>query len=81
MGNTDVGTIAVTPREQPGEALSRLIREQGRKQVWIAEQLGVDRAVIGRLIRGERELTVREAARLADIFGVPLHTFVPEPAA
>ncbi|MBI5289922.1 MAG: helix-turn-helix transcriptional regulator [Chloroflexi bacterium] len=63
--------------EEAGTALGRLIREQGRLKGWVAEQLGIGPERLSRLISGERELTLREAARLAEIFGVAIETFVP----
>lgn len=63
--------------EEAGTALGRLIREQGRLKGWVAEQLGIGPERLSRLISGERELTLREAARLAEIFGVEITVFVP----
>ncbi len=63
--------------EEAGTALARLIREQGRLKGWVAEQLGIPPERLSRLISGERELKVSEAARLAEIFGVGIETFVP----
>jgi len=60
--------------------LSRLIREQGRKQYWVAEQMGWSRQLLQRVIQGERELTASEVVKLADLFSVPVSTFLPEVA-
>ena len=61
--------------ERVGETISRLCRERGLKKGWVAEQLGLDR--LSPIVSGQRELTISEAARLAEIFGVEIETFVP----
>lgn len=44
---------------------------------WVAKQLGIPQDRLSRLINGERELTLAEAAKLAEIFSVPIETFLP----
>lgn len=60
-------------------AIGRLCREQGRQKRWVAEQLGISPARLSRLIAGDITLRLQEAALLAEIFGVPIETFVPRP--
>ena len=62
-------------------AIGRLCREQGRQKRWVAEQLGISPARLSRLIAGDITLRLQEAALLAEIFGVPIETFVPRPPA
>lgn len=62
-------------------ALARLVREQGRFKGWLAGELGISVFRLSRLLSGEREMTLREAARAAEILGVPIETFLPEEVA
>lgn len=64
----------------PDMPLARLIREQGRKQVWVAEQMGWSRALLQRVLSGDRPLTGPEMVRLGELFNVPAATFLPEVA-
>ena len=73
---TNVTELATT-NEKP---LARLIREQGRLKGWVATQLGCGPERLSRLLSGERELTLSEAAAAARVFGVPIETFLDEEA-
>lgn len=59
--------------------LGRVIREQGRLKQWVAEQLGVGRDRVTRLVSGEVSMTVDEAVRLGEILSVDPTTFLPAP--
>ena len=75
---SQAGLLTVqTVTETPGEALGRLIRETGRKKQWVAAELCTTPDRLGRIIQGTRALAALEAARLAEIFGVEITTFVP----
>ncbi len=63
--------------ETPGEALGRLIAARWMKKSRLARALGTSAERLNRIIAGESQLTAAEAARLADIFGVEIETFVP----
>lgn len=62
-----------------GTAIDRLSREQGRTKWWVAKELGTHPSHLSKLISGERAITPRVAARLAEIFGVPAQTFLVAP--
>lgn len=62
-------------------AIGRLCHEQGRQKRWVAAQMGISPWRLSRLIAGDITLRLHEAARLAEIFGVPIETFVPRPPA
>ena len=64
--------------ETPGQAIDRLAREQGRTKWWVAKNLGTHPSHLSKLISGERRITPSMAARLADLFGEPVATFLPE---
>lgn len=76
MGITDTAQLNKAT-EKP---LARLIREQGRLKGWVATQLGCGPERLSRLLSGERELTLSEAAAAARVFGVPIETFLDEEA-
>lgn len=60
--------------------LARLIREQGRLKGWVADQMGVSVYRLSRLLTGEREMTLKEAAKAAEVFEVPVEAFLLEGA-
>lgn len=61
--------------------LERLIREQGRKKWWVADELRVSYQRVRTICANPERMTATEAARAAKAFGVPLSTFLPEEAA
>ena len=71
-------SIVVDQRDPPGDAIDRLAREQGRTKWWVARELGTHPSHLSKLISGERRITPRVADRLAELFGVPVTTFLPE---
>ena len=70
--------IVADQREPPGDAIDRLAREQGRTKWWVARELGTHPSHLSKLISGERRITPRLAKRLAELFGVPVTTFLQE---
>lgn len=55
-----------------GESLRRYRLERSLSQEAFAEVLGVHRTYVGGIERGERNLTLRSAERIADRLGVPI---------
>lgn len=53
---------------------------QGMKAYWIATQIGVSPQTFRNIRKGDRELRLSEAQRLAEVFGVPVETFLAAPA-
>ena len=45
---------------------------------WVARRLGISAAHFSRILSGERPLTKGHAVKLAELFGVPVETFLPE---
>ncbi len=62
--------------------LAQFIRNQRKRhnlsQEYLAKQLGISRPTYLQTERGEREVTVFEAAKLAEIFGMTLEDFINE---
>lgn len=60
--------------------LSRFIQEQRKKhslsQEYLAEKLGISRPTYMQIEQGERDVTVTEATKLAEIFGMALEDFL-----
>jgi len=51
--------------------LDRVMQHQGRKKIWLAEQLGLHASEITRLMSGERQWTDEQRATVALALGVP----------
>lgn len=60
--------------------LSKFIQEQRKKhnltQGFLASELGISRPTYLQIEQGERDLTITEAKKLADIFNIPLERFL-----
>ena len=54
----------------------KLRKENNFSQEYIAKEINVSRPTYMQIERGARELTVSEAQRLADIFGLSLENFL-----
>jgi transcriptional regulator with XRE-family HTH domain len=54
-----------------GRKLAAVIREQGRRQDWLAARAGISEALLSRLLRGERNVSEDVARRLAYALDVP----------
>lgn len=52
-------------------ALGKVLDEQGRKNGWIAEKLGVSPATVTLWRQGKREIPERRVHELAELLGVP----------
>lgn len=53
----------------PGQLIEELLRKRGWNRRFLAMILGVDEAVVNRLISGKRAVDARMAIRLGDVFG------------
>jgi transcriptional regulator with XRE-family HTH domain len=53
-------------------ALDQTIRAQGRRQRWLAAQVGVSESHLSRIVSGEREAPESLARRLSEVLTVPL---------
>lgn len=51
--------------------LSKVIDEQGRRRVWMGQQIGISRSSVSRVLSGERTVAERDARRWATILGTP----------
>jgi len=55
-----------------GTKIKVVLDEQGRRQDWLADQVGVAPATVNRWINGSRTVDVANARKIAAILGVPL---------
>ncbi len=60
------------PRRLKASRLGDVLEAQGRRQDWLAREVGVSRAQICRLIGGTRTTDEETARRIASALGVPL---------
>lgn len=60
-----------TPRPETGSTLSQILRAQGRRQDWFAQQVGVSQATVTRWCAGSHEIADEYVERIAEVLGVP----------
>jgi HTH-type transcriptional regulator / antitoxin HigA len=60
----------------PGEFIQELLQKHGWTQRVIISVLGMDPAVLSKVISGKRQIDARMALGLADVFGVPAEQFL-----
>jgi transcriptional regulator with XRE-family HTH domain len=65
-------------RQQLGENIRSFRSVQGLKQENLAEYLGVTREQISHFERGEREISVTNVTKLANLFGIKMHELLEE---
>lgn len=70
-------TTNALSRSKSAEELARLIREQGRLKGWVAEQMGISRERLSRILSGAA-ITLPEAAAAARALHVPIETFLED---
>lgn len=53
--------------------LTRVLRDQGRKQRWLADQIGTHESLVSEWVNGHRTISERRARQVADVLGVPFY--------
>lgn len=53
-------------------SLKDIIAAQGRRQNWVAEQLGIPEGAFSKMVRGMQQVPARKIEPLAQLLGVPL---------
>ncbi len=48
-----------------------VLREQGRKQRWLADRVGVHESIVSDWVKGKRTVDAHRAGLIAEILGVP----------
>lgn len=69
MGERTARPRLKKPATHDHEALAFILKASGRKQVWLAEKLGIGKGQMSEIVNGTRGLTpekLRLAARLLD---------------
>jgi len=54
-----------------GKRVIEVMKTQRHNQEWLAERIPIDRAVLSRILSGEREATEEVKKRIALLLGVP----------
>lgn len=49
----------------------QVIDEQGRRQTWLADHLGVDQSLVSRILAGRRTVSEPDARLVSNILGAP----------
>jgi transcriptional regulator with XRE-family HTH domain len=63
-------------RDEPRYNASRLaqcLRDQGRKQRWLAEKIGTHESLVSEWVNGRRSIGQRRAQQVADALGIPFY--------
>jgi len=63
----------------PNERLKAEVDAQGRKYIWLAEQMNVSASRISELLNGKRPLDGDEIARFCIILQIPASRIIPTP--
>ena len=59
-----------------GVYIKNIITEQGRKQEWVAEQAGINKGTLSRIISGHRDPSIKTLDKISKALGVPLVNFL-----
>lgn len=65
---------------EPSTPLKRVLLEEGRKQSWLAEKVGVDQPTLSRIVRG-LHCDAETRTKIADALGREVQELWPEPQA
>jgi transcriptional regulator with XRE-family HTH domain len=68
-----------TTSRYTGTKIREVLRQQGRRQDWLAEQLGVTPATVNRWIHGSRSVDPASARRVSEILDVPFYLLFDVP--
>jgi len=60
------------------QLLDELMNRQGRTNVWLAEQLGIEASYVGKLRSGERRMTDELASRIGQVFEIPVSMLIAD---
>lgn len=56
--------------EQVGKNIQNVLNEQGKTQQFLAEQLGISKQVMSKIITGTKAINVVEISKIADVLNV-----------
>lgn len=68
-------TLSADSSTTPAANIRRTLREQGRKQGWLAEQLGLNQSYLSTMLTGQRPISAELVERIAEVLGVPVSDF------
>lgn len=59
------------------EKIAKYIKDNGIKQVFVANGIGLSPSAISSMVNGERELDVQEYVKICELFKLPYDYFMP----
>lgn len=59
------------------EKIAKYIKDNGIKQVFVANGIGLSPSAISSMVNGERDLDVQEYVKICDLFKLPYDYFMP----
>jgi hypothetical protein len=71
-------TRVIPTQETP---LARLLNGRGVRHSWLAQQLGVSKFAMHRVLTGKQSAPAEWYERAAEVLGVPVEDIMPEPEA
>ena len=57
--------------------LAQVLRDQGRKQRWLAERIGTHESLVSEWVNGRRTISEHRARQIASVLGVPFYLLFP----
>ncbi len=55
---------------RPSKLLENWLNREGRKQLWLADRIGVHPSMISHIVTGKRKPTRAQAAKIAEVTGL-----------
>jgi transcriptional regulator with XRE-family HTH domain len=53
--------------------LAKVLRDQGRKQRWLAAEIGTNESLVSEWVNGRRTVSEHRARQVASVLGVPFY--------
>ncbi len=60
-------------RRYDATRLAQVLRDQGRKQRWLAEQIGTHESLVSEWVNGRRSISEARGRQIADALGIPFY--------
>lgn len=57
--------------------LAKYLRDQGRKQRWLAERIGTHESLVSEWVNGRRTIGRRRAEQVAQVLNLPFYLLFP----
>lgn len=57
--------------------LAQVLRDQGRKQRWLAAEIGTHESLVSEWVNGRRTISEHRARQVAEVLGMPFYLLFP----